>query len=402
MDRIVIVGASQAGIGVAAELRRLGFGGTVTVIGDETHLPYQRPPLSKELLHEGGSATNLYLYPPGWYEEQGITLELSRRALSIDRDARTVTVEGGARFAYDHLILATGARPRPLTILGPDETTTLRSLGDAQAIATQCKAWKNAAIVGGGFIGLEVASFLRAQDVDVTVIEAAPQLMGRVVSKTTAAFFADHHRAAGSNVILSQTVVSGQKIGDRFALTLSGGQVVEADRVIAAVGAIANTDLAVDCGLAVERGILVDDTMLTSDPAISAVGDCAEHIDFTYDCRVRLESVQNAVDQGKALAARLMGQEARYASLPWFWSTQGSAKLQIAGLALGDTEDIVRIDDREAGRLSVFRYIGPRLAAVETVNLPGDHLLARRLLGQGIAVPRDAAADPAFNLRSLL
>lgn len=402
MDRIVIIGASQAGIGVAAELRRLGFAGAITVLGEERHLPYQRPPLSKELLHEGGTATNLYLYPPAWYEEQGLALELGRRAVGIDRAARTVLVEGGRRLAYDHLILATGARPRALPILSAEDSVTLRSLDDAQAIASQCKAWRSAAIVGGGFIGLEVASFLRAQGLAVTVIEAAPQLMGRVVSRDTAAFFAEHHRAAGTEVILSQTVVSGAKIGDRYALTLSGGEVVQADRVIAAVGALANTDLAVACGLAVERGILVDATMLTSDASISALGDCAEHIDATYGCRVRLESVQNAVDQGKTLAARLMGQGARYMSLPWFWSTQGSAKLQIAGLALGETEDILRVDDMAAGRLAVFRYIGARLAAVETVNLPGDHLLARRLLGQGVAVPKEAAANPTFNLRSFL
>lgn len=402
MDRIVIIGASQAGIGVAAELRRLGFAGTITVLGDESHLPYQRPPLSKELLHEGGTSPNLYLYPRSWYDDNAIRLDLGRKALSIDRTARTVEIEGGERVDYDHLIIATGARPRPLGIAGLEGAVTLRTLDDARAIAGNCGAWKRAAIVGGGFIGLEVASYLRARELEVTVIEAAPQLMGRVVSKAAARFFAAHHRAAGTRILLSQTVEAGRKDEDQWALTLSGGDVVEADVVISAVGALANTQLAGKCGLAVERGILVDELMQTSDPAISAVGDCAEHIDPVYGCRVRLESVQNAVDQGKALAARLMGRGSAYANVPWFWSTQGSAKLQIAGLALGDTEDVVRPAHPESGRLAVFRYIADRLAAVETVNLPGDHLLARRLLANGAAVPKEAAADPSFNLRSLL
>ncbi|MGV3651123.1 MAG: NAD(P)/FAD-dependent oxidoreductase [Devosia sp.] len=402
MDRIVIVGASQAGIGVAAELRRLGFGGAITVLGEEAHLPYQRPPLSKELLHEGGTATNLYLYPQAWYAEQSIALELGRRAISIERADKVVVAEGGLRLPYDHLVLATGARPRPLSLPGLEAAITLRDLGDARAIAGACKDWTSVAIVGGGFIGLEVASFLRAQGLDVTVIEAAPQLMGRVVSKPTAAFFAHHHRSAGTNIILSQTVLAGSRESGRFMLRLSNGDNVLADMVISAIGALANTDLASQAGLAVERGILVDPLMQTSDPAISAVGDCAEHIDSTHGRRVRLESVQNAVDQAKTLAGRLMGQAAPYVSLPWFWSTQGSAKLQIAGLALDETEDLVRINDSDTGRLAVFRYLGDRLVAVETVNLPGDHLLARRLLGQTVPVPRHLAADPSFNLRSLL
>ena len=402
MDRIVIIGASQAGIGVAAELRRLGFGGAITVLGDEAHLPYQRPPLSKELLHEGGTATNLYLYPQAWYQEQTIVLELGRRALSIERTDKVVVVEGGFRFPYDHLVLATGARPRRLALPGLEAAMTLRDLGDAQAIADSCKVWTSAAIVGGGFIGLEVASFLRAQGLDVTVIEAAPQLMGRVVSRSTAAFFARHHRSAGTNIILSQTVIAGSREDGWFTLRLSNGDTVSAGMVISAIGALANTELASQAGLAVERGILVDALMQTSDPAISAVGDCAEHIDSLHGCRVRLESVQNAVDQAKTLAGRLMGQAVPYASLPWFWSTQGSAKLQIAGLALGETEDVVRINDTDTGRLAVFRYLGDRLVAVETVNLPGEHLLARRLLSQNAPVPKQIAADASFNLRSLL
>ena len=402
MDRSVTIGAAPAGTGVAEERRRLGFAGTITVLGDEPHLPYQRPPLSKELLHEGGTSPNLYLYPRGWYDDNAITLDLGRKVLSIDRQAQIVAAESGAPVSYDHLVIATGARPRPLGIAGLEGAITLRTLDDAQAVAGNCGAWKRAAVVGGGFIGLEVASYLRMQQVDVSIIEAAPQLMGRVVSKATARFFAAHHRAAGTRVLLSQTVEAGRRVGDRWEVTLAGGDMIEADAVISAVGALANTQLAIECGLAVQRGILVDELMRTSDPAISAVGDCAEHVDPVYGCRVRLESVQNATDQGKALAAHLMGEGSAYASVPWFWSTQGSAKLQIAGLALGETEDVVRPAYPESGRLAVFRYIGDRLAAVETVNLPGDHLLARRLLANGVAVPKEAAADPNFNLRSLL
>lgn len=402
MNRIVIVGASQAGIGVAAEMRRLGFTGSIRVLGDEAHHPYQRPPLSKDLLHEGGTVPNLYLFPRSYYADNNIALELDRKVVAIDRTAQTIAVENSAPIPYDHLILATGSRPRPLGIAGLENAITLRTLDDAESIARDCGAWKSAVIIGGGFIGLEVASFLRARDVGVTVIEAGPQLMGRVVSKATARFFDAYHRASGTRIVLSRMVQSGRQADGRWDVELSDGEHIEADIVISAVGALANSQIALDCGLAVERGILVDGLMRTCDPAISAIGDCAEHVDPIYGQRVRLESVQNAVDQGKTVAARLMGQPVPYASIPWFWSTQGSAKLQIAGLALGETDDIVRIEDLDAGRLAVFRFAGERLAAVETVNQPGEHLLARRLLAAGTRVSKDAAADMSFNLRSLL
>lgn len=398
----MIIGASQAGIGAATELRRLGFKGSVTVLGDEPHLPYQRPPLSKDLLYEKGTAPNLYFYPQDFYTEQSINLELGRKAVAIDRGAQTVSLETGGSIAYDHLLIATGSRPRPLDIAGLEDAITLRSLDDAWALARSSVDWRNIAIIGGGFIGLEVASFLISQGKDVTVIESGPQLMGRVVSRATADHFHAHHTAQGTRILVSHTVTAGNHSAGRWTLHLSDGNTLEADMVISAVGALANSEIARVCGIAVGRGILVDDLMLSSDPAISAIGDCAEHVDPVHNCRVRLESVQNAVDQGKTFAARIMGRPQPYASTPWFWSTQGSAKLQIAGLALGKTDDIVRPDASGSGQLSVFRYIGEQLAAIETVNRPAEHLLARRLLGNHIVVPKGAAADPSFNLRALL
>ncbi len=402
MDRIVIIGASQAGIGAAVELRRAGFAGTITVIGDEPHMPYQRPPLSKELLYGGGTPPNLYLFPENFYSDQNIELVLGKRAVSIDRGAQRVATASGATFAYDHLLIATGTRPRRLPVAGLEDAITLRTLEDASKLSRAIGSCNSAAIIGGGFIGLEVAAFLRAQGKDVTIIEAAPQLMGRVVSTATSAYFLNLHTNNGTRILLSDSIIAGCRRGEGWRVQLSSGMAIEADLLVSAVGAVANLELARDAGLSVDRGIIVDETMLTSDPHNSAIGDCAEHVDPVYGCPVRLESVQNAVDQGKTFAARIMGHPLPYTSLPWFWSAQGSAKLQIAGLALGPTEDIVRQDPTGGDRLAVFRYCGDRLAAVETVNQPGDHLLARKLLANGSMVPKETAADPAFNLRGLL
>jgi 3-phenylpropionate/trans-cinnamate dioxygenase ferredoxin reductase subunit len=216
-----------------------------------------------------------------------------------------------------------------------------------------------------------------------------------------AAHFLALHRASGADIRLGQSVTGAEPSGKRTRLLLGEEGAVEADAVIAAVGALANDDLAASAGLAVDRGIVVDELLLTSDPAVSAIGDCAVHPDPISGRPVRLESVQNAVDQGKTVAARLMGDAQPYRSLPWFWSTQGVAKLQIAGLAFGETTDVVR-PSADPSRLSVFRFRDGDLLAVETVNQPGDHLLARRLLVKGAAVSREQAIDPEFNLKTLL
>lgn len=402
MDRIVIIGASQAGACAAFELRRVGFAGTITVIGDEPHMPYQRPPLSKELLYGSGTAPNLYLFPEQSYTDQKIELVLGQRAISIDRGAQRVTTDIGTSYAYDHLLIATGTRPRRLPIAGLEEAITLRTLDDASRLSHAISACNSAAIIGGGFIGLEVAVFLSAQGKSATVVEASSQLMGRVVSARTSTYFYDFHSSNSVRIELSEAVVGGSRHSNGWQVELASGRTLEADLLISAIGAVANLELARDAGLSVDRGIIVDDTMLTSDSSISAIGDCAEHTDPIYGSRVSLESVQNAVDQGKTFAARIVGNPAPYTSLPWFWSTQGPAKLQIAGLAMGQTHNIVRQDPTRDDRLAVFRYCGDRLAAVETINQPGDHLLARRLLANGVAVPKEAVADPAFNLRELL
>lgn len=399
VERIVIIGAGQAGIEAAAELRRLGFAGTVTVVGRERHAPYQRPPLSKDLPADS-VAKMLDLYPLHFYEQNAITLMLGRRVVSVDRALRRVRLDTGDALDYDHLLFATGSRPRPLLIDGLDRTVSLRTLDDAKALDIAAHGWTSVVIVGGGFIGLELACALRSRNIDVTLIEAATQLMGRVVSPTTAAYSYSHHGRAGTDIRLGRIPVSARFLGTRWALELDDGGKVSGDAVVAAVGALANDDIAVLCGLTTDRGIVVDATLRSSDPAISAIGDCCVHPDHVTGQMVRLESVQNAVDQAKAFAAGIVGEAVPYRSVPWFWSTQGDAKLQIAGLALGPTDDIVR--PTPEGRLSVFRFAGDRLAAVETVNQPGDHLVARRLLAAAKPVSRASVANPTVDLRSLL
>jgi 3-phenylpropionate/trans-cinnamate dioxygenase ferredoxin reductase subunit len=404
MQAIVIIGAGQAGIGAAAELRRRGFTGSITVVGDETHAPYQRPPLSKEIL-AGTPVPALYLYPEKFYADQAITLRLGRRAVAIERDAQRVGLDDGTSLAYDHLLIATGARPRPLELPGltASDPIYLRGLEDAARLAERCSAARRVAIVGGGFIGLEVAAYLSARSIPAVVIEAAPQLMGRVVSPTTAQHMLKLHRATGVDVRLGAGVREVEPIADSgWRLLLADGTELEVEAVIAAVGALANCELAAQAGLTVDRGIVVDRLLQTSDPAISAIGDCAVHPDPVSGRPVRLESVQNAVDQGKAFAARIAGQPEPYASLPWFWSTQGSARLQIAGIAPARTEDIARTDPADASRLVVFRFDGERLAAVETINQPGDHLQARKLLSSGRSVTPQALREAGLSLKPLL
>lgn len=399
MDRIIIIGAGQAGVAASAELRRLGFAGAITVVGRERHAPYQRPPLSKELLTDGVSPM-LDLYPSRFYEGNAITLMLERSVSTVDRQSRQVTLETGEVLDYDHLLFATGSRPRNLSLEGLDRAITLRTLDDANALAEAAQGWSRVTIVGGGFIGLELASFLRSRNIAVTLVEAASQLMGRVVSPTTAAFSYAHHAATGVDIRLGRKPVRADRQGTGWSLELDDGRTIASDAVVAAVGALANDEIAAACGLVVDRGIVVDETLRTSDPHISAIGDCAVHPDGVTGRPVRLESVQNAVDQAKAFAAGIVGHPVPYRSVPWFWSTQGSAKLQIAGLSFGQSDEVVR--PTPEGRLSVFRFEGDRLAAVETVNQPGDHLVARRLLASGKAVSRASVADPAVDLRSLL
>lgn len=398
LERVVVVGSGQAAVELAVSLRQHSFAGSVILIGEESALPYQRPPLSKDI-HPASRAAML-LRAESFYAANSIELRLGAVAECIDRDARVVVLADGTALPYDHLVLATGGRNRMPAIPGFDVRTSLelRTLAHAHNLAARVVELRHVTIAGGGFIGLEIASLLRSREIEVDVIEATDRLMSRVLSPFMSDYFRQLHTKAGVRLRLRNTIRSVGKDAAGEVVTLADGTTINTDAIMMAIGVLPNDALADAAGLAVSNGIVVDAQLRTSDPAISAIGDCAAHPNPFCSGLVRLESVQNAIDQARCLAAGLTGSPAPYRSLPWFWSDQGSARLQIAGLAV-DTDSAVLRGEPESGAFSVFLYRGERLIAIESVNKPSDHVVGRRILSTGLSVPKAMAADTGADLK---
>lgn len=402
--RVVIVGSGHAGVELCAALRQRGFSGTIDVLGDDPALPYQRPPLSKEYMKR--PEVMLALRPEQFYRDNAIQIRTGSRVVAIERAARQIRLQDGETLAYDHLVLATGARnfTPPIPGLETPHCLELRTLADAVRMSSRLPRLKRLAVIGGGFIGLEAAGLLAAMSREVEVVDIAPRLMQRAVSPATSDWFARFHREAGVKLHLECGVQRIDSRDDGVTLHLSSGETIDADAVLLAAGVCANDDLAAEAGLEVAGGIVVDARLATSDPSISAIGDCARFPLAGRSGEIRLESVQNAVDQARYLAGRLMGVDGVYAALPWFWSNQGDARLQIAGLVLpaGD-EPVTTVlrGDPAGSKLSIFVYEGQRLLAVETINQSVDHMLARKILGRGDTIAPGQAGDPGFDLKSL-
>jgi 3-phenylpropionate/trans-cinnamate dioxygenase ferredoxin reductase subunit len=399
---VVIVGAGQAGFQAAASLRKEGYDGRVTLLGDEPGLPYQRPPLSKEYMTGHASGEKVRLRPEAFYEKQRIELRPGSRVERIDRGARRLELASGSRLRYEHLVLALGARPRPLPVPGGDfeGVHLLRTLADAEALRAALEDAEHVVVIGGGFIGLEFAAAARSRGAGVTVLEMLDRPMARVVSPEISRYFTGRHEDAGADVLLETGVEALEGRGRKVAaVRTADGRRLPADLVVVGVGIVPNTELAGAAGLAVDNGIVVDEYLSTSDPRISAIGDCAAYPSRHAGHRVRLESVQNAVDHGRCVAARVAGKPAPYTSVPWFWSDQHGCKLQIAGLTSGREQAVLR-GDVEAGAFSVFCFADDRLVGVESVNRPADHMAARRLLAGDPAVTPEKAADPSFDVKA--
>ena len=405
-ETVVIVGTGQGGFQTAASLREGGFDGRIVLVGDEPDLPYQRPPLSKAYLSGKANAELVRLRPERFYAEHRIELRAGERAAAIDRAGRQVVLTSGERLPYDHLVLATGAHNRALPVPGSelDGVFQLRSLAEAEALRRRLDGARQAVVVGAGFIGLEFAAVAAERGLEVTVVEAADRVMARAVSPPVSEFFRATHERRGIRFVLSAAVVEVLGAGGRVAgVATADGRHFPADLVLVGIGVVPNAGLAAEAGLAVANGVVVDEHLLTRDPMISAIGDCA-----AFPCRhagdngdgavLRLESVQNAVDQARCVAARLVGRPAPYASLPWFWSDQGSLKLQIAGLTTPHDRAVLRGGPTQGG-FSVFCFRGTELAGVESVNRPLDHILARKLLAGGADLTPEQAADPGFDLK---
>lgn len=400
---VIVVGSGQGGFQVAASLRDEGYPGPVTLIGDEPGLPYQRPPLSKAFLAGKAQPGQIELRPAGFYSDRNISVIAPNRVTGIDRASRRVTLASGATLGYEHLVLATGARARMPAVPGVElrGVLALRSHADAQAILARLQQARRVVVVGGGFIGLEVAVIASQMGLQVRVIEFADRVLKRAVSAPTAGYLADAQARRGVQFSLETgvTAFTGSE-GRVDGVLTTRGENVAADLVVVGVGVEPNVELARATGLPVQDGIVVDRHLLTSDPAISAIGDCARYPAAYCAAPVRLESVQNAVDQARCVAARLVGKAEPYAKVPWFWSDQGDNRLQIAGVAEAGDSAVLR-GDTAAGKFSVFRFRDDRLSAVESINSVADHMAARKLLAAATPISPAQAADPSVKLAAL-
>jgi 3-phenylpropionate/trans-cinnamate dioxygenase ferredoxin reductase subunit len=401
-DGVLIVGGGQAAVQLATALRELGWQAAVTIVSEEQHAPYQRPPLSKAFLSGNVDPATLEFRSPGHYERDRITLVTGQRVVSVRAAGPgghgSAATEDGQRLEFGHLALATGARPRRLAVPGAglDGVCYLRDLGHAVGLRDRLAAARHVVVVGGGFIGLEAAAAATARGKAVTVVEAADRLIGRVVAPVVSDFYAAAHRRRGVQVLLGTSVThfAGHD-GTVTAAHLTDGSVVPADLVVIGIGAEPRTELAEQLGLACAGGIVVDACARTSDPAIVAAGDCVvtPHPAAAGGTLVRFESYGHAFDHARVAAATLAGTPAPYDAVPWFWSDQGPLKLQIAGLSAGFDQTVLR-GDPDQERFSVLYYLSGRLLAVHAVNAPRDYLAVRRALAAGQQISPESAADP--------
>ncbi|WP_135456079.1 FAD-dependent oxidoreductase [Mycobacterium sp. DL99] len=406
-DSVVIVGAGQAGFQVSASLRDGGYTGPITLIGDESALPYQRPPLSKGYLTDPDDSA-VVIRSQEFYDKRSICVRPGTRVRALCLNERQVEFANGTRLGYGHLVLATGARPRPIAIPGADQpgVVMLRTRFDADSLRSHLDRPRRLVIVGAGFIGMEAAAWAALNGHGVTVIETADRPLAHSVSVEMSGYLADLHRSNGVRILLGASVsrIRGRD-GRVAAVELGNGDEIAADLVLVGVGAVPNVELAASAGLTIcdrTGGVLVNEHLRTCDDHVSAVGDCASYPSVHGAGLVRLESVQNAVDHARHVAALLTNCARQgYRSVPWFWSHQYEVKLQIAGIGRPDNQRVV-VGDPANGNFSVLRFDDTELVAVESVNRPTDHMATRKILA-GTRRPTVAEAQvDGFQLKSYL
>lgn len=403
----LIVGASHAGAELAARLREEGYTGGITLVGAESQLPYQRPPLSKALLAGAVEAASLQLRTATFYRQRGIQLVLGERVTHLDGMAQpaggVAHTDQGRRLRFDRLALTTGARPRALDVPGADlpGVCHLRDIGDALRLRTRLASARQAVVVGGGFIGLETAAVAASLGVSVTVVEAGDRLMARAVAPVLSEFYlrAHHRRGVGIRLGAGVRAILGPRDGVA-AVELTDGTVLPADVVVVGIGIVPRTELAEQVGLACAGGILVDELARTCHPAVVAAGDCTV-VEHPGRGRLRLESVPNAIAQARAAAAVLAGTPYDRVEVPWFWSDQFDLKLQMAGLADSHDTTVVR-GDPASERFSVLYYRDGALLAVHAVNRPADYVAARAALARRATIPAETAARTDLSLKQLI
>ncbi len=404
IGKVAIVGAGHGGVQAAASLREKGFDGEITIYCGEDEFPYQRPPLSKAYLKDKADDAILPLRAAQFFSDKRINLMLGDKVCRIDPARRELETARGAIANYDSLILATGAKARPLEVEGANSNAVhvLRNLRDARRLRHELVRGHRLVIVGAGFIGLEIAASARALGMDVSIVEIGPGPLGRVVSPMTSDFFRQAHEILGAKFHFNAGVrrICLDSSDHVTGVMLADDTHLPADAVVLGVGVLACDDLALKAGLNCNNGIVVNAVMETSDPAILAIGDCAVFPTPILPFPIRLESVQNATDQARCAAGRIMGESVGYSALPWFWSDQADLKLQIAGLSHNVDSWVVRGDPRERS-FAVFGFRGPDLAVVETVNRGADHMASRKILAAQAKLTPEQAGDLKFDLRKL-
>jgi len=403
-ETCVIIGASHAAGQLVVSLRQSGWTGDITLIGDEAHVPYHHPPLSKDYLSGEKSADDLLIRPEAAYAAANVTLKLGTRVAAIDRGAKTVTTMKDEVIAYDKLVLTTGARVRELAIEGASLPGVyyLRDMADVTAIKDAVATGKRAVIIGGGYIGLETAASLKKLGLEVTVLEAMPRILQRVTAPELSEFYKRVHSEEGVRIVEDTIADKITRSDAGLTVTDKKGTDYAADFVIIGIGVIPNTELADAAGLDCGNGIVVNEFCQTSDDDIYAAGDVTWHYNVKYDCHLRLESVPNATEQAKVVAAHICGKGKAYDSLPWFWSDQFDLKLQIAGLSNGYDDVVIRGDRENSRSFAAFYFKGERFLAVDAVNAPRDFAMSRMILTKGQSLDKQKVANESLALKDAI
>ena len=400
MPGVVIIGAGQAGGQAAASLRKEKYQGPITILGEEAQPPYERPPLSKDYLKGELDLDHVLLRPETFYSENDILLRTDTTVASIDIAHKNVKTDSSDVFEYEKLLIATGSRPRRLKLPGSDLAGIyyLRTLKDVDRIRESMSSASRLCVVGGGYVGLEVAAVAVTAGLDVTVIETEDRILQRVTTPQMSSFYHKLHSQRGVDIVLN-TTVTGFQGGDSVSTVLCGDQKFDADIVIIGIGIVPNVEIAQAAGLECKNGILVDDHCRTSNVDIFAAGDCTNHPNQILGRRLRLESVPNAIDQAKVASSNMLGGDKVYAAIPWFWSDQYELKLQMVGFS-GDGDEAVLRGDQSTNQFAIFYLNKGRVVAVDAVNSPREFMICKRLYGK----PVDAASlgDETVELKSLL
>ena len=403
MEKLVVIGGGQAAIQCITSLRKEGYSGSITLVGDESHLPYQRPPLSKDFLLDEYKPERVSLKKKEFYEENKVDLILGKRAESIDTNLKEIILSDKNKIYYDQLIIATGSRVRKLNVPGSDKKGLyyLRDLDDASALKQRLKENKKMVIVGAGYIGLEVASVAASLGVEVTVIEMANRVMNRTVDPIISSYYQKLHESHGVKIHLDNGLKEFEGDASVTAVLCSDGLRLEADLVVIGAGVLPNQEIAIKAGLECNNGIMVNEFGETSNEHVFACGDCTNHPNRSLNTRLRLESVHNAMEQSKTVANTIMGNRKPYDQVPWFWSDQYDHKLQLVGISGEHDETIMRGSESEQ-KFLLFYLKNSELIAVNAINSSKEFLICRKLVANKVKISSDVIRDQSVNLNNLL